>query len=1062
MKKGEWCEIYKGNEAVRCLALQEASVSLPFFLSVDHDMSEFLVALESAVVQSECEFDVKWLIHCFAARFACSSHVFLNSFVKRCLNWFDEPPAKLLLNFLFENNELPQMDDPVALYFCNAMFKFAHRHPVLLRCMPEIERLVQAIGNERLLKFLGIYAFAFYFDSEGIREHLAIQDLNTEEVQMILMSNCRLCVWEAVQDAHFRVYQYPNDFPDAFSPALCSLTSSSIVKKKHFFDVVAGAVKKCLIDVNLDAIPMFVRTCPVVVPYLIIAYQSIVYCDPLKYTRLINASIPDLALNDIMEGFRNDIKLVKALYPEGDLEIPLEYVESHSIPFLFIEKLGDHSVIELTQKKYYIYDELETSRDRDFILGLHVLVGFLDLIKMEKLTSRAVKEIGTRAKECLSAIEDPAVLNHLCIDLFSIIFLRNVQGRFVCHASIARRIIKLVNMFNPTVYVKRAISCLFSQEIRKVSCDLKDYGTSILCDFLDKLEHRNFDIAGTYTSLEPQFRKIYIITRSMNELELKGASLAECALYKHELNVECGMTGLHPSDCLRYAMDTASDELVKLAIGNRLNSDPDRWLNPVGSKEWESSGPIAQNLDLFPTDFLATRQFRRFKPVLSKSLLDFVQYLDMYYRCRLLYFHVERKRPLNVLSFDVLSALQGPFNTGDYQKAQEVAECFGVDLFPYVLEHPQKFRIKKKTLKHFRNRYPLECWTLLLDEKKVNFLDPTGLTGILKKYWRTTKKYRSLQSRLHKSNSWSDLLEALNTTEIAPQNSITELPKLDEPISVEEAFPKKSFSTLHLHDQDSKDGNGKQWLFQPEDVAPSSTKTEKKVVIAGAELGKPQPFIHRRRQSVGWGENIKRIPMKPCRIESDSRCDLHRHFQMQIPIEKNPAVVLRPNSTGDLSKIDMQNVELQLEKGFLEMLQNPETDPRDLDDYVYRINPTRCCNITIQRNQRSEEVRNEETKIIFSNNCYSPLIFPTSTNNEMISIIINVFISIPKCRFEHCIFIYCVFILLQSFQFLVTVIKTSPISVSIITPFFIAVIIIIYTILKFLTNFLFIFINIIT
>ena len=934
MKKGR-CEIQAATEAVKLLSLQEATVSLPFLFSKERGLTDFLVSVEDMAVDRGCDFPLKWFLHCITARFSKSDRDFLNDFVKMCLNWYDEPPAKLLLNFLFENREIPDMDDQLARYFANAMFQFAQKHPVLIRCMPQVQRLVHAVGNERLLKYLGIHAFPFYFDCDGIREHLAIRDLTTDEVRMILMSNCRRSIWVCVQDVHFRAYQYPFDFPDAFSPALCSLTSSSVAMRIHFFDVVAGSVKKCLEDLNLDAIPLFIRTCPVVAPFLIVAYHSIIYRNPLKYARLIMASVSESVASHIIERFRNDVRFLEAVRPPKVAEMPIDYVTSHSIPFLFLEKLSDDQALEFTEKKYYIYDEQATAQDRDFLLSLRILWAVLELISMQKLTSRAIKETGARVKQYLESLQAPS---KICIDLFSLIFLRDKVGNFICHASIARQIVKLVNSFCPNVYVKRAISCLFNQKIRGVSSDINDYWTSARSDFLNKLAQKNFDVAKAYISIEPTLRREYVLSWSMNSLETESSCLVECSMYKTELNLELGMSNPHFSECLSYSLEHVLDDFLKLAIRNRLSIDPSDWLKQIPCEQWERMVPIARNLDTFPSDFFATRQFSRFRSILTKSILDFVKYLDLYYRCRLLYGQVTKKRLENLLEFNPLSALQGAFNVDDYQKAQKIAGLFGINLFVYVLERPSKFRIKKKTLDYFRDQYELECMALLFDAKRNNLFDHRRLSGILERYWRTTKKHRSLQSRIHKSSSWSDLIEEANLAEVTSQGSTADLPRIDESILEDENPLKKSQS-----------------LLLPEDAkAPqqdSSSSKQKRVILTGTEAGKPQTLLHRRRQSVDWDKGHKdgnRGRLKPQRVESDTSSVLHLHFQMQIPIEESEVLVTRPSSTGDLSKIEGLREETELANRLLELLQNPETDPRDLDDYIYRISPKRYCNLIIE------------------------------------------------------------------------------------------------------------------
>ena len=88
-----------------------------------------------------------------------------------------------------------------------------------------------------------------------------------------------------------------------------------------------------------------------------------------------------------------------------------------------------------------------------------------------------------------------------------------------------------------------------------------------------------------------------------------------------------------------------------------------------------------------------------------------------------------------LFAFDFKKALAGPFNNGDYQKAEDLANVGQIDLFQFVIQNIKFFKIKEKYLSKIINKYYLESVCLALQNHYYDFLNQQkNLSDTMKKY----------------------------------------------------------------------------------------------------------------------------------------------------------------------------------------------------------------------------------------------------------------------------------------------------------------------------------------
>lgn len=694
-----WTPIFDAFSAVY---EQDASFFEMILNSMDTQQKLTLFSILQAVRDSKQSNTLfKWCLNCILDKHMEDFVSLGGEMEEFLLTSIEDPLICEITPYILDNSiplELPQHQ--IQKYGFYLMILRDTYPPLFRYYQPQFNSIVKKIGTNHLLSFVGIPSLSLFTISPTVEE-IRNSEIITDDLYEVMEETTNPEIIRNFQMIIAEKYPFPTDFLNFPFPGIVSLCNQSIRDNLHFFDVVAREVLATIKTGQIEAIPNIARVFPIIVPYLMLAYNNIIYQDPIKYARLTNAALPQSPATVVQERMKHDLVLILNLSRLINRALTFDELRKHSIPFLVSSAIMQPKLLELNIP-LFIYNDLERKCDFNFVYAYYAIKSILQLYKEP---TKGAYQVGTcinTLKQCFDMISDEQTKDSLCVDIFSLIFLKK-NDRFICTPAIAKSFITFIDQRNGNMYFKLGIAAIDQVTKANSLSDLCGANRTILYNALNK---RNWKLADHMTHAIKSYRKIFVLSYSLYLFNEVNRSFLEGEKYSDMLNMEIGMTSLVENDCLSYVKDKFPQ--YSDLIEQRMNCDMKTLLKSL--PQHDEVTRIIKQFDKNPKDFIINHVFLDNNSLINNqapNTFDFLSVINMF-----------GKFSSDFASLDIKTLLAKLVESGDYSTAINISRQMGFNMFEFIIKRINSFTLNSEFFELFMERYRTECQALAVTTYK--------------------------------------------------------------------------------------------------------------------------------------------------------------------------------------------------------------------------------------------------------------------------------------------------------------------------------------------------------
>ena len=658
----------------------------------------------------------KWAVSCFASRFCQKPYEMdTNELVNGMLESSRDPTIQLLKNVLFGQKE---MDANEKKNFPFYLLLLENMDCALFRVLKKrFAPIVNAIGASQIISTVGVQGLALL---DNLKENDFRVELPTIGLAEITDSTYDAGVLRTVQSVVTKYYRYPLDSPVTESPVLMSLANTAMLGGAHFFDVIAGEIRRLIEEGKLDLIPQAARASAVVVPFVIAAAKPIIYENLPKYYRLISAEFPETIVTPLQRRMCNDVALLKMVSFLTGKEISTADLEKHSLPFLLGCVMHLKEVEKYADVKCFAYSDEAISTDFDFMFCYKAIKGLLGLLGSQDQQNQRAQDLWGQTRGYVESVKNPETKKQLANDLFSLMFLCK-NDRLMCSPWLAKQIVEVVYNIDRSIYhefAKKSLETIKSDQLAH------HFGVNRI-NLVNAMNDGNWRDAELISTTNPAYRREYMIGVGIADL-LRSGKVVDCGEYSTEFRIEAGLSTVYARDLLNGIK--VEDPYLQELVNGRVNVD-DNVLAALRTHPHCQESVV--EFDKFCEPFIAEgKQLAAAEH--HKQLSEWLENLRLFFKCSLLCNRIQQSTFSEILKFQAQKVLSGAVNSNNINLAVSIARKFGMDLFRFVLNHLEWFDITSEFTQRFHDRYPLECMTL-----NLTVIPPSDWNGL-----RIPQKYQ--------------------------------------------------------------------------------------------------------------------------------------------------------------------------------------------------------------------------------------------------------------------------------------------------------------------------------
>ncbi|EAY02554.1 hypothetical protein TVAG_116080 [Trichomonas vaginalis G3] len=254
-----------------------------------------------------------------------------------------------------------------------------------------------------------------------------------------------------------------------------TLTNDAIIKHKNFFDILYLKASSSMMADNFTKLANITESFPEVNSWILLSKYEELATDKPHFEALSSQYGNNEMCNSIFERFTNDAQLINQLTLNLGIKISTDDLANKSIPhFLMpiISTIETEVLDSFMQNKLFVLADNDRERDISILYAYRCYESVLDKFDPVKLN------------EYLSKIRDPEVIRCLTVDLFSLLFLPQLDfsledAKLLITAimpfassqeydAISRGLSRL--MFGQHLGFTKFKECLYSQEEALVKC----------------------------------------------------------------------------------------------------------------------------------------------------------------------------------------------------------------------------------------------------------------------------------------------------------------------------------------------------------------------------------------------------------------------------------------------------------------------------------------------------------------------------------------------------------------------------------------------------------------
>lgn len=414
----------------------------------------------------------------------------------------------------------------------------------------------------------------------------------------------------------------------------------------------------------------------------------------LEISRKVSISIP--SFTDFLDCIQNDLFLLDKLYILLGQTFLYEELFYHSIPFHLKPLLNDVTIEPfLFLQNFESYSTSISNSTTDFVFIVSYVI--FECILRNQSPSSILK--------FLIMIDDPIMLQWMLVDLFSMIFLSDKNGKLVLSLDTAVELLSIIQQFAQLPNLVQYVEFTFN----KINCfpiglvGLSDLFLSSQDLFYPLIFHRKFRIAGLLPNLKDsnlyllqlyQFIDHYYedqIVPKFNNERIRDLFFLEIGLSQHNLS-------------FLGNVDNCGEVISRVLIQRKGVTNPLNLFSIEGSLN-----SCVQSIEL---TFSSTNRFlQRFSVYPNFPLFGFlVEIINTY-------ISVGASTPQHFYSMKVHDTLDVLINTNRFALAMEFSSINRVDFFQYLF---LKYKANESILKMVSSISPLASFSMA-----ISSLSPT-------------------------------------------------------------------------------------------------------------------------------------------------------------------------------------------------------------------------------------------------------------------------------------------------------------------------------------------------
>jgi len=434
------------------------------------------------------------------------------------LKLIDKSWSELLYNAISQSSVLSEKQ---IKQLPSCIMSFFMKDPALLRALQNnINNLVEKVGLQSLFSSSDINA---------LRVYTAIDQKSIALFPLSILSNKNIYDFFQVPTI---IYQQPTGIAiekvlscqDPFPNELhllsesnqLSLVNDSIVKKKHFADIVFNLAHIRLMTRDFPGVAQVLSLFDDLRPWSLLSDYEKISSDRDFFLNIIHYYEKEESCSNFLNRYRNDDTLIKYLSSELGESIQSSIFFHSSIPFLIRPALSNIEITkleEISELSCLSISDLDRNQDFSLIFSAKAI-----LLLIESFKGKTFEDI--ELDRILASITNSDILDRIITDLFSLLFLEDING-FVCPIDVAEIVVSSLITISKHhqlfPYLQVAVNKLQRGKIQSfetIDCCFESPTNSVVAF----LENKQFDLAEFASVIDKKLHKMCQLANIMNEV----------------------------------------------------------------------------------------------------------------------------------------------------------------------------------------------------------------------------------------------------------------------------------------------------------------------------------------------------------------------------------------------------------------------------------------------------------------------------------------------------------------------------------------------------------------
>jgi hypothetical protein len=461
-----------------------------------------------------------------------------------------------------------------------------------------------------------------------------------------------------------------NEWPKPFHGSVdLSFANTALESKKHFFDVYAAAFVDYLVIGDFHEMPPHLTIFQVMVPYLLIANQAILYSDIDNGVQLFAKELSESLVDQTLQRMKNDRELLQMICFITTEELLPKVLISKSLPFLLQYALGNPQILEYSSLKFFSIRDSDSEVDFNFMRCYRMFRAFFACFRIpSKLLRQSIDTI----KGLIEAITNKAWRSEILFDLFSCVFVRKDE-KWVCHPYVARKVIQMIDSMIVSPYIRGALAMFQAKKPTKTDVSSLDvYFQKSHLPIYQAVENHKWDVASQLSTYLPYYRRLYLRAHAMSCVlngapvpdDLKGVKIGgDIALVTQDRSMEF-------------------DTVVQGIVAKRESSDEAlHWFPDI--QKWNIIQELSVAIEQAPYEALASKTVsgQLAQLAFAKGLSRYLRHVIFYFHCVSTCQHGVPERLSDLFVLNITQALAGLVNANLVEKAARLSANDHLDLF---------------------------------------------------------------------------------------------------------------------------------------------------------------------------------------------------------------------------------------------------------------------------------------------------------------------------------------------------------------------------------------------